>query len=67
MELGGIPEIASAVFLANMATLAIMFVAQNEKLTGKFGFWSWMAVIIPAVFVGATALANSASLFSIAP
>jgi ABC-type multidrug transport system permease subunit len=59
MVLGGIPEIASAVFLANIATLAILFVAQNEKQTGKFGFWSWMAIVVPAIFVIATLSANS--------
>lgn len=66
MNLGGIPEIASAVFLANMATLAILFVAQNEKRTGAFGFWSWMAILIPCVFIGATVIANSDALFPIA-
>lgn len=64
MALGGIPEIASAVFLANLATLAILFVAQNEKKTGSFGFWSWAAVLAPAVFIGATALANIDALLN---
>ena len=62
MALGGIPEIAVAVFLANLATLAIVFVAQHEKQTGKFGFLSWLAVLVPAVFILATALANMGSL-----
>lgn len=59
MALGGIPEIATAVFLANIATLGILFVAQNEKNTGQFGFWSWMAVVIPAIFCFATLMANA--------
>lgn len=58
MVLGGIPEIAAAVFLANIATLAIVFVAQHEKQTGKFGFYSWLAVLVPAIFIGATLVAN---------
>jgi len=58
MVLGGIPEIASAVFLANIATLAIIFVAQHEKQTGQFGFYSWLAILIPAIFVVSTLIAN---------